>query len=457
MRALMSEDLPAPSMIVVLSFSTTIFFASPRSLMLAFSSDRPTSSEMTVPPVRVAMSCSMALRRSPKPGALTPATLRMPRILLTTRVASASPSTSSATTSSGRPALATPSSRQQLADVGDLLVDQQDHRFFELGGLVLLVVDEVRRQVAAVELHALDHFQLVLQSRALLDRDHALLADLLHRLGDGLADRLIEVRRDRADLGNRLGVLAGLGELLELLDGGDHRLVDAALEVHRVAARGDGLQALAHDRLGEHGGGRGAIAGLVGGIGRDFLHHLRAHVLEFVLELDFLRDRHAVLGDGGGAEALLEHGIAALRAQSRLDGVGEDIHAPEHALACVVAESDFFSWHCRDPRLLAFNHGHDVFFAHDHKLIPVDLDLGSAVLAEQDLVADLDVERPNLAVFENLALADRYDLSLHRLLCRGIGNHDATRGGTLLFQALHDHAVMKRTDLHGLRSLNKTW
>src|SRR5256885_17122737 len=83
--------------------------------------------------------------------------------------------------------------------------------------------------------------------RSLLDRDHALLADLLHRLGDGLADRLIEVRRDRADLGNRLGVLAGLGELLELLAGGDHRLVDAALEVHRVAARADGLQAPAPD------------------------------------------------------------------------------------------------------------------------------------------------------------------------------------------------------------------
>src|ERR1700694_5654533 len=102
-----------------------------------------------------------------------------------------------------------------------------------------------------------------------------------------------------------------------------------------------------------------------------------------------------------------------------------------------------------DPRLLAFNHGHDVFFAHDHQFIPVDLDLGSAVLAEQDLVADLDVESTDLAVLENFALADRYDLSLHRLLCRGIGNHDATRGGTLLFQALYDDAVMKRTNLHG--------
>ena len=56
------------------------------------------------------MSSSMALRRSPKPGALTATTFRMPRIVLTTSVASASPSTSSATISSGRPALATCSS-----------------------------------------------------------------------------------------------------------------------------------------------------------------------------------------------------------------------------------------------------------------------------------------------------------------------------------------------------------
>jgi hypothetical protein len=79
----------------------------------------------------MAMSSSMALRRSPKPGALTAQVLRMPRMLLTTRVASASPSTSSATISSGRPDLATCfEHRQQVADVGDLLVVQQDERVF---------------------------------------------------------------------------------------------------------------------------------------------------------------------------------------------------------------------------------------------------------------------------------------------------------------------------------------
>ena len=56
------------------------------------------------------MSSSMRLRRSPKPGALTATAWNVPRSLLTTIVASDSPSTSSATISSGRPAWMTCSS-----------------------------------------------------------------------------------------------------------------------------------------------------------------------------------------------------------------------------------------------------------------------------------------------------------------------------------------------------------
>ncbi len=73
---------------------------------------------MQRPPVRMAMSSIMALRRSPKPGALTAATFSVPRSLFTTRVASASPSTSSAMMRSGLPVLATFSStgRMSLSD-----------------------------------------------------------------------------------------------------------------------------------------------------------------------------------------------------------------------------------------------------------------------------------------------------------------------------------------------------
>jgi hypothetical protein len=62
---------------------------------------------MNLPPVRMAMSSHMALRRSPKPGALTRTRSDVPRSLFTTRVASASPSTSSAMISKGLPILAT--------------------------------------------------------------------------------------------------------------------------------------------------------------------------------------------------------------------------------------------------------------------------------------------------------------------------------------------------------------
>ena len=83
----------------------------------------------------------------------------------------------------------------------------------------------------------------------------------------------------------------------------DDRRVDAALDVHRVVAGGHQLGALVVDGLGQHGGGGGAVAGDVGGLGGDLLHHLRAHVGQLVLELDLLGDGDAVLGDRGRAPA----------------------------------------------------------------------------------------------------------------------------------------------------------
>src|SRR5947208_4672093 len=79
------------------------------------SSLMPRSSVMHLPPVRMAMSSSMSLRRSPKPGAFTAQTLMVLRNLFTTSVESASPSTSSAMINSGLPATATFSSKVKIS------------------------------------------------------------------------------------------------------------------------------------------------------------------------------------------------------------------------------------------------------------------------------------------------------------------------------------------------------
>ena len=68
------------------------------------------------------MSSSMALRRSPKPGAFTATDLNVPRILLTTSVASASPSTSSAMMTSGFPPCITFSSTGSRSFTAEILV-----------------------------------------------------------------------------------------------------------------------------------------------------------------------------------------------------------------------------------------------------------------------------------------------------------------------------------------------
>ena len=56
----------------------------------------PRSSEITCPPVRIAISSNIAFLLSPNPGAFTAATFKEPRKRLTTKVPRASPSTSSA-------------------------------------------------------------------------------------------------------------------------------------------------------------------------------------------------------------------------------------------------------------------------------------------------------------------------------------------------------------------------
>ena len=236
--------------------------------------------------------------------------------------------------------------RQHRLQVGELLLVQEDVGIFELSNHLVGVGDEVGRQVAAVELHAFDDFELGLGGLGFLDGDDALVADLLHRLGDHLADFGVAIGRDGADLGDFFRGLDLLGVLVEVVDDFGDGQVDAALQVHRVHAGSNRLVAFADDRLGQNGRGGGAVAGDVVGLRGDFADHLGAHVLELVFEFDFLGDGDAVLGDARRAERLVDDDVAALGAERHLHGVGEDVDAAQHALAGIAGEFYVFSSHC---------------------------------------------------------------------------------------------------------------
>ena len=101
--------------------------------------------------------------------------------------------------------------------------------------------------------------------------------------------------------------------------------------------------------MGEYGCGGGAIAGLVRGPRRDFTHHLRAHVLELVFELDLLGDGNAVFGDAGCSVRLVKHHIAALRAERHLHRIVENIDPTQHSVASINRESNFLGRHFPTP------------------------------------------------------------------------------------------------------------
>src|SRR5215469_2327069 len=235
--------------------------------------------------------------------------------------------------------------RQQLVERGEFLLVDEDVGVLHLHAHLVGVGDEVGRDVAAVELHAFDHVQLGLETLGLFDRDYAFIADLLHRLGEEAADFLIAIGRNRADLGDLFVRCDLLGVLLELLDHGLDRDIDTALEIHRVHARGNRFGAFFDDRGGEYGRRRGAVTGDVGGLGRDLAHHLGAHILELVVEFDFLGDGDAVLGDAGRAERFVQHDVAALGAERHSHRIGENVDAAQHLVARIDREFYFFSSH----------------------------------------------------------------------------------------------------------------
>mmetsp|Transcript_113924 Transcript_113924/g.322206 ORF Transcript_113924/g.322206 Transcript_113924/m.322206 type:complete len:250 (-) Transcript_113924:237-986(-) len=123
-RSSMLSAVPAPSRMTVSSLAMVTVFAAPSCSIVTSSSLPPISSDTSSAPVSTAISCMIALRLSPKPGAFTAATFRPPRSLLTINKANASPSTSSAISNKGRCNFATCSRSGSIACTEEIFLSK---------------------------------------------------------------------------------------------------------------------------------------------------------------------------------------------------------------------------------------------------------------------------------------------------------------------------------------------
>ena len=250
---------------------------------------------------------------------------------------------------------------------------------------------------------------------------------------------------------------------ISFVDRGDGD-VDAALQVHRVHAGGNELDAFLHDRGGKHGRCRRAVAGEIVGLRGNFAHHLCAHILELVGKLDLLRHGHAVLGDPRSTVGLVDHDVAALRAERHFDGVVEGIDTVQKPVACVGGKSNVLGSHDLNLLLVIVADAAQAAFLSaaapsitpmmsDSFMIrrssPSILHLRARPFAEQHAVAGLDIKGDDLAALVARPGADGDDFALLRLLLGVVWNDDAALRLLLAFDATDDDAVVQRTKFHG--------
>src|SRR4051794_35245039 len=339
--------------------------------------------------------------------------------------------------------------REHVPDRADLLVGDEDVGILEDGFHPLLVGDHVGRDVALVELHALGELEVHAERLALLDVDHAVLADLVDGVGDDVADLLV-AGGDGRHAGDLLLAGDGLGLGADVDDDLVDRLLDAALEGERVGAGGHVLEALADDGLGEHRCGRRAVTGDVVGRRGDLADELRALVLEYVLDLDLTSDGHTVVRDGRGAELLVKHHVAALGAERDLDRICDRVDACLESLAGVLVELDVLVGHLglSPPSVSLLDYGEDVGLAEDEQVVSVHLHLSAAVLGIEDGVALRYIERDAVSVVVPRPVTYGKDLALLGLLLGGVGQNDPAGSCLLLIERLDDQPVAERLELH---------
>ena len=243
----------------------------------------------------------------------------------------------------------------EVLNVRNLLVHNQDVGVLQDCFLTLRVGHKVTGQEALVEAHTLGQLQVQAESVGVLNGDDAFLADLLHCLSNELADLSVAS-------GNRRGC-SNLFLGLNFLRGGEqslghslNSLLDAALEAQRVSASSHVAQALANQCLSQNGSGGGTVTCDVVSLLSNFLDELRTNLLVRILQLDFLRDRDTVVGDGGGAPRLLQHNVAAAGAEGHLHCIGEGVQTALKAAACLFVKSNELCHKCPPGRSDFFLH-----------------------------------------------------------------------------------------------------
>src|ERR1700722_2658621 len=210
----------------------------------------------------------------------------------------------------------------ELIDRLYFLIGHQDVGVVENDLHPLDIRHHVMRQVASLECHALDHFQLRLDGRSEFDGDDTVIAGAFEGFRHYLAE-LGVIGRDAGDGPKALYAVEAPRRALERFDG----LVDSQFEsfdqFHGIRALGKQRKAVLNEEVCKDSRGGGSVARDFIGLLGDFTNNLSAHVLEWAFELDLARDADAVTRHEWGADRAVHDRVHAPGTKRAANGLGK--------------------------------------------------------------------------------------------------------------------------------------
>src|SRR6516165_7038844 len=93
---------------------------------------------------------------------------------------------------------------------------------------------------------------------------------------------------------------------------------------------------------------------------------------------------------------------------------------------------------------------HDVAFLHDQQFLTVEFDLGARPFAKQHAVADLEIDRDQLAAFVAAARTNGDDFALRGFFLGSVWNDNPASGLLFCVDTLDHDAVVERTEFHAI-------
>ena len=232
--------------------------------------------------------------------------------------------------------------RHNVSNHGDFSIGNEYVRIAQYSFHFISIGCHIRRNVATVELHAFNSFQMSFHGLGFFNSDNTVVANFFHSIGNQVTDFIISCGNRSnlcfCSLGFNL-----LGNIFQFVNQYINCFFDTFFQNHRVSAGSNVAHTFVNHSLCQNGSSGSAVTGNIVGFDGYFFNQLCAHVFKRIFQFDVAGNGYTVIGDGRCAEFLFQYNVTAFRTEGYFYSVSQSIYATLQATTSFFIKQNLFS------------------------------------------------------------------------------------------------------------------